>query len=239
MAPDSRTILVIDDDEVTRQVLALLLEEAGWECHAAESGEAALALLPELQPQVVLSDLQMPGMSTEDLVHSLRSALPKTTKIFAMSATPRISRAKDIFDGFLLKPFTAEDLAAALEAGGAQPVKAITGDLNERVWQTLMASMPAPQVFALYEFALQDASTRVKSMQTALSQQDYATLRAQAHALKGSAGMIGADTLRSLAAAIDDTPLAAAIPVLIEGHLTNLLSGICRLRSILLERSIT
>jgi len=239
MAPDSRTILVIDDDDVTRQVLALLLEEAGWECHAAESGEAALALLPALQPQIVLSDLQMPGLSSEDLVRSLRSALPKTTKILAMSATQRISGAKDIFDGFLLKPFTAEDLTTALEVGGTQQVKASSGDLNEIVWQKLMASMPRPQVFALYEFALQDASTRVESMQAALSQHDDATLRAQAHALKGSAGMIGADALRSLAAAIDDTPLTAAILVLIEGHLTDLLSGICRLRSILLERSIS
>jgi len=241
MALNRRIILVVDDDEVTRQVLSLLLEDAGWEPYTAESGGAALDLLPTLrpQPQVVLSDLQMPGLSSEELVRSLRSALPQTTKILAMSATQRVSRAKDIFDGFLLKPFTAEDLAAALEVDGARQVNASTGDLNEIVWQKLMSSMPRPQVFALYEFALQDAATRVETMRAALSQQDYATLRAQAHALKGSAGMIGADSLRSLAAAIDDTSLTAAIPVSIEGHLTDLLSGICRLRSILLERSIS
>ncbi|ADV81668.1 response regulator [Terriglobus saanensis] len=239
MASDPRTILTIDDDAITRQVLAVVLEEADWEVHAADSGEAALALLHALQPQVVLSDLQMPGLSGEELVRALRSMVPSTTRILAMSATQKASRALEAFDGFLLKPFTAEDLTATLNAAGTQQMEAPANDLNEAVWQKLMASMPQPQVFALYEFALQDAASRVESMQAALTRQDYGTLHAQAHALKGSAGMIGAGTLRALAAAIDDTPATAAIPTSVGEHLRNIVTGISRLRSILLERSIS
>jgi CheY-like chemotaxis protein len=236
MASDPPAILVIDDDAVTRQVLALVLENAVWQFHEADSGEAALVLLQSLQPQVILSDLQMPGLSGEELARALRAKLPPTTKILAMSATRQNSGVPVGFDGFLLKPFTSDDLTHALEVVGTPQVQASATDLNEAIWQKLMASMPRTQVFALYDFALKDAEARVESMSKALAQQDHAALHAQAHALKGSAGMIGAGTLQALAAAIDDT--ASAIPVSVAEHLKNIVIAIVRLRSILLERSI-
>ena len=67
-------ILVVDDDDVSREVLALLLQRMGYAVETAESGDAALLHLQttNLLPQLVLTDLQMPGTTGSELALQLR-----------------------------------------------------------------------------------------------------------------------------------------------------------------------
>ena len=60
---DALRVLVVDDHDLFRTGLRALLEEEGFEVAASPSGEAALAALPAVQPDVILMDLNMPGMS--------------------------------------------------------------------------------------------------------------------------------------------------------------------------------
>lgn len=69
----ARTILIVDDQEHNRSVLRNMLEPVGFIIHEADGGEAALRVLPGLAPDLMLTDVRMPGMSGPELVRTLRS----------------------------------------------------------------------------------------------------------------------------------------------------------------------
>lgn len=67
------TILVVDDDGDIRSLLRAILEVEGhYICEAAD-GEEALSLFTELQPEVVVLDIMMPGLSGLDVLRGIRS----------------------------------------------------------------------------------------------------------------------------------------------------------------------
>ena len=106
-------ILIIDDDEMSRDLLAVLLEAEGYAVASADSGDAALALLDATQPRpsVVLTDMQMPGSSPTQLAGRLRRACGRNTLLLAMSGSRPAPATLARYDGFLLKPFSAAELA--------------------------------------------------------------------------------------------------------------------------------
>jgi CheY-like chemotaxis protein len=77
-------ILVVDDDQSTRECLAELLASHGYEVSTAEDGFDALLQLTAAPPDVVISDLNMPNMSGFELLPVVRRAFPHTLLI-AMS----------------------------------------------------------------------------------------------------------------------------------------------------------
>jgi CheY-like chemotaxis protein len=110
-------ILVVDDDPMSRDLLVVLLEAEGYAVNSAESGEAALALLSSSPiPQVVLADVQMPGLAGSDLARALRERCGRATLLLAMSGSVPASDIISRFDDFLLKPFTMQQIAAAISA---------------------------------------------------------------------------------------------------------------------------
>lgn len=113
-----RTILVVEDDAVTREMVAELLAEAGYEVAAAESAEQALAMIGEREFGVVLTDLQMPGMNGLELLVELREHWPHTP-VLLMTAYASIETAiqatrAGAFD-YIAKPFSSDALLLVLE----------------------------------------------------------------------------------------------------------------------------
>jgi len=111
---DLPTVLLIDDDLVSREVTATILTLDGFTVHTAASGAAALELLAngDCDPSVVLMDVQMDGLSGLPLVQRLRSK--SSAKIFAVSASRPPDEIAAATDGILLKPFTPEALTTLL-----------------------------------------------------------------------------------------------------------------------------
>ena len=68
-----RHILVVDDDESLRRVTQVQLQQAGYEVTTAAEGNQALALARERAPDLVITDLRMPGMSGLDLLKRIRA----------------------------------------------------------------------------------------------------------------------------------------------------------------------
>jgi CheY-like chemotaxis protein len=207
-------VLVIDDDALSREVFVLLLEAAGYTAESAESGEAALSLLRSapLPPQAILADLQMPGITGNDLAKRLRRLCGPAATLFAMSATPPENGSVRDFDGFLLKPFTIDLFTASL-AGAARQAKndshtQETPILDESIYLKLTVSMRPPQLEQLYALCLADIDARLTKMQLAASGCDDKTYRAEAHAIKGSCGMVGALELQSLATSMEKQGLS-------------------------------
>ena len=68
------TVLVVDDDEGSRLVAKAAVEKSGHECIVAADGDTAWQLYQEHRPQVVVSDLMMPGLDGFDLCRAIRAA---------------------------------------------------------------------------------------------------------------------------------------------------------------------
>lgn len=65
-------ILVVDDEEIVREIFYTGILRAGYECHTAPSGIAALEMLERTAYDVVITDIQMPGLSGIDLLQKIR-----------------------------------------------------------------------------------------------------------------------------------------------------------------------
>lgn len=81
-------VLIVDDDSLMRESLSALLLESGHMVRSVEEGRSALAEAQTDTPDVLLSDLRMPGMSGEELIQQVRRRFP-TVKVIAMSGSYR------------------------------------------------------------------------------------------------------------------------------------------------------
>jgi two-component system response regulator AtoC len=116
--PISRAILVVDDDPSILDMTEDLLTEAGFDVTKSASGKEALALADERDWDVVLSDLQMPGIDGLDLLAGMRERRPDTPVIL-MTAFGTIQSAVTAMRSgaldFVTKPFQAEELLVSIE----------------------------------------------------------------------------------------------------------------------------
>ena len=106
-------VLVVDDDTETLALLREILVKEGYEVSTAEDANAALREVARAEPDVVITDIQMPGMDGVALLAELRTRLPKTLVILA-TAFGSLKTAVDgikagAFD-YLAKPFIIDDI---------------------------------------------------------------------------------------------------------------------------------
>jgi PAS domain S-box-containing protein len=116
------TVLVVDDDTDVRDFLADSLEALGHKVHRAASGEEALALLEQEQPDLALIDYAMPGMHGADVARLARAILPTLPIVFVTgyAETEQLEAALGPGAPVLRKPFTVDALADAVE-GNLRP----------------------------------------------------------------------------------------------------------------------
>lgn len=206
-------VLVVDDDEVSREVLGLLLEAEGYAVETADSGDAALLRLKDVThalPGAVLVDMQMPGTRGGELARQLRGVCGAATMLLAMSGSRPEDEAVRGFDAFLLKPFSMEQFRAAVAGGSAATVRNDSaGILNESVYRKLAGSMPGSQLEKLYAMCLSDAGKRIVEMRRSAARQDDAAYRREAHAIKGGCGMVGATELQTIASTMETDGIEA------------------------------
>ncbi|HEY6374063.1 MAG TPA: response regulator [Edaphobacter sp.] len=235
-------VLVVDDDAVSREVLALLLARQGYSVEAVESGDAALLRLREAQgslPEVVLTDLQMPGLAGIELVRQIRAVCGPQTILLAMSGSEPAQDVRQVFDGFIQKPFSMEIFAAVIAGRTVAPAgEAILEDvtvLDQTIYEKLAASMRPERLGQLYALCLDDARRRIGAMRLAVSGGDDNAYRKEAHAIKGGCGMVGATELQRLAASMEMRGLDATNHV---ATLDEFLLGCERLERMLVAHEI-
>lgn len=240
-------ILVVDDDALSRDVLALLLAHAGFVVETVDSGDAAVQHLSTSSappPGVVLADIQMPGTTGSALAHALRGCCGAETLLLAMSGSLPGEEVTRAFDALLLKPFMIEDLNAAIAAHGTRasgPASARAGTapqnltlLNETIYKKLAASMRRDRLQQLYALCLEDIGARIARMRQTASNKEDAAFRRDAHAIRGGAGMVGAVELQMLAQNLEEGGIKANHVA----SLDELIFACERLRLILLARKI-
>jgi FixJ family two-component response regulator len=112
-------IAVVDDDRSVRNALRRLLRAAGFDAEVFASGREFLALLREWEPDCLIIDLNMPGMTGRELVHKVLERIPALPVIFMTAVDKPDSRAEYDALGaiaYLLKPVEEQDLFSAIGA---------------------------------------------------------------------------------------------------------------------------
>lgn len=116
---DVTTILVVDDEIGSAEILAVLLMEQGYRVLSAVNGTAALELARRSLPDVLLVDYVMPIMNGPDLVRALKAEPAfASTRIILNSGLPEDSIRREFvnYDAFLRKPFRIEALLDVIRA---------------------------------------------------------------------------------------------------------------------------
>ncbi len=106
-------ILIVDDEESIRNLLARYLTTERYTCSTAGSGAEAQELLEEEEFHLVLSDINMPGMSGIDLLAVIRAMRPDTAVMMVTAVDDRemATRALELGAyGYLIKPFSMNDV---------------------------------------------------------------------------------------------------------------------------------
>ena len=104
-------VLVVDDEAPARNVLALVLAQIGHRCEKAANGEEALRILEEKQTDVVISDLQMPGISGMELLAKVRQLYPHLVFLVVTGTDDiqvGIRAMQEGADDYLVKPFQVD-----------------------------------------------------------------------------------------------------------------------------------
>ena len=109
MKPATR-ILIVDDEANSRNALAELLHDEGYEVATASDGVAARARIAELRPDSVLSDVHMPGFDDSGLFES--AAGGDRPALVLMSARPQ---PRDAVVPFVRKPIELDELVTTIE----------------------------------------------------------------------------------------------------------------------------
>lgn len=112
------TVLVVDDEYLITEILALALEDAGYQVKKAANGRKALELLGELEEvriDLVITDYMMPIMNGAELAQAIRSdAQFEVMPVILMSgAQANIGMEKpDLFSAVFVKPFDMDTMVA-------------------------------------------------------------------------------------------------------------------------------
>jgi two-component system, cell cycle sensor histidine kinase and response regulator CckA len=110
-------ILVVDDEEAVRSVERRTLEAAGYVVTEAASGLEGIAALDQPgQIDLLLVDLEMPGLSGDEMVRQIRTKRPDLPVLYVTGYIDRLMNARPLWEGeaFLEKPFTVEGLRQAV-----------------------------------------------------------------------------------------------------------------------------
>jgi DNA-binding NtrC family response regulator len=115
-------VALVDDEELFRETLAKLLRRRGIEVATAADGEAGVALVRAMAPDVVVLDLRMPGIDGIETLRRIREQRPDTRVVMltghgSVEAGVEALRA-EAFD-FLLKPVSPDQLVEVILAAVA------------------------------------------------------------------------------------------------------------------------
>jgi DNA-binding NtrC family response regulator len=111
-------VLVVDDESAARANLAEILAEQGYAVETAADGNKALGKVEAFDPDVVLTDLDMPGMSGLELLRRVRDSNAGDTSVVVMSAFGAVDTAveamKEGASQYLEKPLNTGELLLVL-----------------------------------------------------------------------------------------------------------------------------
>lgn len=132
-------ILVVDDEPQIRRIMRVTLTNSGYQVEDAKTGEEALAKLRGFHPDLVLLDINMPGMGGLEACRALRSGSTAAIIMLTVHDTEaaKVEALDAGADDFITKPFSTPELLARIRAAlrrlpvtPATPARLQAGDLT-------------------------------------------------------------------------------------------------------------
>jgi len=114
----SWTIVLIDDEEDIREVMSMTLADAGYDVRTAADGTSGIRLCAEVEPQIVITDIRMPGMDGLQVLEHLKKQFPDIEVIVATAfgEMELAIRALQLdASDFITKPIGNDNLFLALD----------------------------------------------------------------------------------------------------------------------------
>ena len=113
------TVMVVEDESATNNLLCRLLERSGLRCHGVEQGKQALELAPQIRPSAILLDLMLPDISGYEMYERLRRQGPlKRIPVIIVTALDDAAtreRGRQLgADAYMTKPFEPAKLVAEM-----------------------------------------------------------------------------------------------------------------------------
>ncbi|MFP4260954.1 MAG: PAS domain S-box protein [Opitutales bacterium] len=219
-------VLLAEDNRINQKVARLQLEQLGiTDIRIAEDGAAAVAAVARSRPDILLLDVQMPGMDGLEATDRIRSAetregLPRLP-VIALTANAMTGDRENCLaagmDGYLSKPLRTAELRdaiiaclPALAAGNpkcpaSEPAeKQVLPRMIDPGTFTDMQELLGADCEAFYQEARGDIDRSLVAIRTAHSAEDYPALIAAAHSLKGAAANLGLKPLAAAANVIEE-----------------------------------
>jgi len=115
-----KRILVVEDNADNREMMRILLESSGHEVHEADDGVSGVELAVQLEPDVVLIDIGLPGIDGYQVARQIRSKLRGRSRLIALSGygqqRDKLRAFEAGYDEHLLKPVDPSRLLSVLDA---------------------------------------------------------------------------------------------------------------------------
>ena len=215
-------ILLAEDNAVNQKVEQLMLARMGYRADVAGDGYEVLDALRRQRYDLILMDVQMPGMDGLEATRRLRAELPveQQPRIIAVTASVLKDQREACFavgmDDFVGKPVGFFELRSALLRAAGQvspapsepappPHSALPDEDSPRLDLALLDSLRRleemtgkPLIHEIVDGFLAEAPRRLALLQDALARADAKDLVFLAHSLKGSSGQIGAVRVAAL-----------------------------------------
>jgi PAS domain S-box-containing protein len=214
---DGQRVLVVDDGAENRELLELVLVEAGLTVETAENGKEALDAVLASPPEMVLMDVQMPVMDGYTAVGLMREhgqQLPVVAlTAHAMKGIEEQCLAAG-YSGYAPKPIdidtvlgmVAEELGGRREAADRSPPPAPAPPRSEPVDEGPLVStltLPPERTASLVDGFVARLDVQLGTMREAIEASDGEELAQLAHWLKGSGGTVGFDAFTQPAADLE------------------------------------
>jgi len=179
---DALRVLIVDDHDLFRTGLRNLLEEQGVQIVGeAATGENAIRIVRELAPDVVVMDLNMPGIGGVDATRHITSIAP-LTRVVMLTISDQDSDVMDAIlagaCGYLLKDSSIQELIAGIESA-ARGESMISPNIAAKVLQRVRATSTQPEIANTIRAELSDREIEV--LKLIANGKDNAVIAAELH----------------------------------------------------------
>jgi signal transduction histidine kinase/CheY-like chemotaxis protein len=222
-APRSARVLLVEDNPVNQLYISEMLRQAGHDLTTADSGFAALDLLAKQTFDIVLMDIQMPGLDGVETTHRIRRrqapVLDPDIPIVAMTAHAlKGDRDRFLAEGmneYVSKPVDFPRLFAIMDhlvAGQAAPSPQRTAPASQpkperpvvnRDWLDRMAANRKDFVKRMFGVYIEAEPKRLADTGQALAAGDLAKVGVLAHSIKGASATLGGEGTRQAASELE------------------------------------
>lgn len=207
-----KRILIVDDNAINRKYALSVLRSGGWQIEEVEDGESALILLEKEYFDLILMDIQMPGMDGFECLRRIRKDFPEhNCPVLAVTAfsneQDREAFMEAGFQALITKPIKPSELRNAVTQWLAEQSDSPRIIINKQektdqiidisVYEDLKKFTRSDDIIDIYEEFEMETSDFLEQLNFLVPAKNYPEILSILHTIKGNAGSLGLLVLAS------------------------------------------